>query len=61
MGRDRQEDISLFLRQYLEGRSNLRMAILLIDARREPQEQDLNMHAVNERIYILLSLFNIND
>ena len=52
MGRDLQEDISLFLRQYLEGRSNLRMAILLIDARREPQEQDLNMHAVNERIYI---------
>ena len=43
MAKDQQEDVSSFLRSYLEDRSNLRLAILLVDIRREPQTQDLNM------------------
>jgi ribosome biogenesis GTP-binding protein YsxC/EngB len=43
IAKERQEDISLFLKGYLEDRSNLRMAVLLVDARREPQDQDLRM------------------
>lgn len=44
MAKDQQEDVSSFLRSYLEDRSNLRLAILLVDIRREPQTQDLNMY-----------------
>jgi GTP-binding protein len=38
-----QENVSSFLYQYLVNRSSLRMAILLIDIRREPQNSDLEM------------------
>lgn len=43
MAREQQEDISLFLRTYLEERSNLRLAVLLLDVRRESMDQDLSM------------------
>ena len=46
VAKDKQEDISGFLRGYLENRSNLRLAVLLVDIRREPQVQDLNMFQV---------------
>jgi GTP-binding protein len=44
IARDRQEDISSFLRAYLQDRGNLRLAVLLVDIRREAQEQDLGMY-----------------
>ena len=43
MAKGQQEDVSAFLRSYLEDRGNLRLAVLLVDIRREPQQQDLGM------------------
>jgi GTP-binding protein len=43
MSKMQQENVSSFLYQYLVNRSSLRMAILLIDIRREPQNSDLEM------------------
>lgn len=51
-----QEDISLFLKGYLEDRSNLRLAILLVDVRREPQEQDLRMFEVCTKLYTCMCI-----
>lgn len=43
MSKAQQESVSSFLYQYLVNRSSLRLAILLIDIRREPQNSDLEM------------------
>ena len=43
MSKAQQENVSSFLYQYLVNRSSLRLAILLIDIRREPQNSDLEM------------------
>lgn len=43
MTRTLQEDITDFVRIYLNERGSLRLAVLLIDIRREPQDSDLAM------------------
>jgi len=43
MSKAQQEEVSTFLRQYLSERGSLRLAVLLVDARREPQTSDRDM------------------
>lgn len=43
MSKVQQDEVSSFLRQYLSERGSLKLAVLLIDARREPQTSDREM------------------
>jgi len=49
MSRDQQVEVAGFLRAYLERRGALRYAALLVDARRDVQDQDMGMAGVLER------------
>ena len=47
-----QEDVAQFILEYLENRTSLRLAILLVDIRREPQESD--QQTLQALLYTLL-------
>ena len=43
ISKTQQDDLSSLLREYLMNRGSLRLAVLLVDIRREPQPLDINM------------------
>lgn len=43
ISKTQQDDLSSLLREYLMNRGSLRLAVLLVDVRREPQALDINM------------------
>lgn len=43
ISKTQQDDLSSLLREYLQNRGSLRLAVLLVDIRREPQALDVNM------------------